>query len=277
MPHPENRRPADAFAAPGRVARPPAFPPSASQRTDAIVLVHGAWVGEWCWTPILPALRAAGRPVHAVSLRGHGARRHEAGPHITLDDHVQDLVGLVEAHDLSGITLVAHSYGGRVATRALPRLADRVRHLVYLDAHAPLTDSSGNALVQELPDPTAIADASGMVPFGEFEPDPAEFGGDDAVAWFRERVVAQSAATLRGSFHEHVDERIGRTYVHATGERSDRFRAYAAAAAADPRWNHVELPGSHWLMISHPDEIAAIILDADSTRARDHRENASCR
>jgi len=291
MPDTDDRRLTDPAT---RVERRPAFPPAPSERLDAIVLVHGAWVGEWCWTPVLPLLRASGRPVHAVSLRGHGARRHESGPHITLADHVDDLVGLVEAYDLAEITLVAHSYGGRVVTRALPRLAGRVRRLVYLDAHAPLLDGAGTAGSTDAT--TDSTHDAGMVPFGEFEPDVVEFGDDAAVRWFRERVVAQSAATLRESLDALVDETIEsieRTYVHATGDRSDRFRAYASAARADPDWRYHELAGSHWLMISHPDEVAAIILGPvtvtpdrtpdvnpddppDDTSARDRRENASC-
>ncbi len=52
------------------------LPPPIARRERAIVLVHGAWVGEWSFTPILPLLEASGRPVHLVSLTGHGSRRH---------------------------------------------------------------------------------------------------------------------------------------------------------------------------------------------------------
>ena len=44
------------------------LPPPIGRRDRAIVLVHGAWVGEWSWTPILPLLTASGRPVVNVSL-----------------------------------------------------------------------------------------------------------------------------------------------------------------------------------------------------------------
>ena len=35
-------------------------------------------------------------------------------------------------------TLVGHSYGGRVITKAWPQVATSVRRMIYLDAHAPL-------------------------------------------------------------------------------------------------------------------------------------------
>lgn len=212
--------------------------------------MHGAWVGDWCWEPILPLVRATGRDVHAVALRGHGSRRAESGPHITLGDHVTDLVDHVEAWDLDGVVLVAHSYGGRVVTRALPHLADRIRHVVYLDAHAPLIDDASG---------THVGAREGMVCFGEFPPDPVEFGSSEAVQWFMERVVAQSAATLREPWHAAIPEHVGRTYVHAIGNGPTRFTPYADAARDDPSWRYVEVACSHWLMIAQPAEIAAII------------------
>jgi hypothetical protein len=51
-----------------------------------------------------------------------------------------------------------------------------------------------------------------------------------------------------------------KTYVFATGYSPTRFGGYAAAAAADPAWDYVELPGSHWLMYSHAADVAEIIL-----------------
>jgi hypothetical protein len=53
---------------------------------------------------------------------------------------------------------------------------------------------------------------------------------------------------------------LPKTYVAATGYSPTRFAHYARAAAADPHWHYVELPGSHWLMFSHPNEVAEIIL-----------------
>lgn len=229
------------------------FPPTA--RAGAIVLVHGAWVGEWCWEPILPALQASGRRVYPVSLRGHGTRRHESGPHIALDDHVDDVVQLVETFDLESITLVGHSYGGRVITQAWTRLAQRVAQLVYLDAHAPLGEAS-------IPKATAhLETTDGMIPFSRFVPDAGEFGGAASVDWFMARTTPQSAATLIPDFTVELASTLQTTYVAATGEPNSPFAGYAAAAKADPTWHYHEVQSSHWLMVAQPDAVAAIILD----------------
>jgi pimeloyl-ACP methyl ester carboxylesterase len=233
-----------------------ALPPPPERRRRAIVLVHGAWVGEWCWSPVLPKLEAAGRPVVAVSLMGHGVRRHECGPHVTLDDHVADVAAVLEVHDLFDVTLVAHSYGGRVITAAYDRVADRVARMVFLDAHAPLAPDSGQT-------PERVAEAAangGMIPFQGYDPDPAVMGGEQGVAWFLERTVPQSFATFTSPLVGRFPTDLPKTYVFAAGYSPSRFAGYAAGARADPAWDYVELDSDHWMMFSHPDLVADIIL-----------------
>jgi pimeloyl-ACP methyl ester carboxylesterase len=220
-----------------------------------IVLVHGAWVGEWCWEPVVALLEASGRPVYAVSLTGHGRRRSESGPHVTLGDHVADVVAEFDAHDLTDATLVGHSYGGRVITKAWPQLAARVRRMIYLDAHAPLDPLDVVA-------PFA-ADGSGMIPFAEFVPDEGVLGDARTVAAFYDRLTPQSAQTLAEPFRVELPTTLDKTFVFASAERSPQFRPYAAAARHDPSWRYIEVPATHWLMYTHPREVAAIILDPD--------------
>ena len=232
------------------------LPPPLAQRDRAIVLVPGAWVGEWSWTPVLPRLAASGRPVVNVSLTGHGARAHASGPHITQADHVADVVGTITALDLQRVTLVGHSYGGRVISAASHLVADRLERLVFLDAHAPTAPDSGQT-------PERIAEAraaGGMLPFSGYDPDPAEVGGPAGVAWFLERVRPQSFATFTEPLPATLPDGVARTYVFATGYSPTRFGGYAAGARADPSWDYAELPGSHWLMFSHPAEVAEIVL-----------------
>ncbi len=101
------------------------------------VLVHGAWVGEWCYDPIIPRLEAKGHMAFAVSLTGFGRKRHLHCPNLTIRDHIRDVVEFVESRHLRDFTLVGHSYGGSVITGAWDQLRDRVRELFYLDAGTP--------------------------------------------------------------------------------------------------------------------------------------------
>lgn len=232
-------------------------PTVAEQPAGPIVLVHGAWVGEWCWEPVQRALHGSPRTVVAVSLTGHGSRSAESGPYITLDTHVDDVVAVVETADLRNITLVGHSYGGRVITRAWRRLADRVAALVYVDAHAPVGPVACTADRTHRP----AADAA-MVPFRDFHPSAELLGGEEALAAFYAGVMPQSARALDAPFFEALPADLPKTYVAATAETDRRFRPYHAGAAADPHWRYVELDATHWLLSSHADDVAAAILGA---------------
>lgn len=223
-----------------------------------IVLVHGAWAGDWCWTRVDPLLRAPGRVVHAVALTGFGSRRHHSTPHVSLTDHVDDVVNLVEAFDLADVTLVGHSYGGRVVTRAAQRLDRRLSSVVFLDAHAPIGQDAG------LPDAwfDLAGDNDGMLPFNGYDPDPADMGGEDAVAWFLDRVMPIPLACFTDPWWAPLPAHVRPTYVLATANRPSRFEGYAAAASADPAWRYAEIHAPHFLMLTEPEAVAEVVLAA---------------
>jgi pimeloyl-ACP methyl ester carboxylesterase len=232
------------------------FPPELPLRQRAIVLVHGAWVGDWSWTPLMPVLRESGRPVHDVALTGYGSRSHQLSPDITLADHVDDLVNVVETFDLLEITLVGHSYGGRVITDAYDRISDRIARAVYIDAHAPIAPDTG-----QTPERIAAAKkAGGYLPFSDYDPDPAVVGGAEGVAWFLERTRPQAFRTILSPMTGTLPRSLSKTYVLCTGYEGSRFRAYGAAAAEADDWEYLELDSDHWPMFSHTAEVAEIIL-----------------
>ena len=234
------------------------LPPPAELRQAAIVLVHGAWVGEWSWLPAIPHLQAGNRPIYNVSLTGQGARRHRGGAHVTLADHIADVVGLIDTLDLTGVTLVGHSYGGRVITAAAPHVAARLQAMVYVDAHAPSAPDAGQP-----PERTALAEANaGLLPFTGYDHDVELLPTDEARRWFLERTVAHPFQTFVADWQQPVPTGVRPTYVFATESPGTRFGGYAAGARADPAWRYRELPGPHFLMFSHPAELAEIILTA---------------
>ncbi len=76
------------------------------------------------------------------SLTGIGERAHLASPQVNLSTHVLDVVNTILYEDLTDIVLLGFSYGGMVVTGALEHVADRVAHLVYLDAFKPADGQS---------------------------------------------------------------------------------------------------------------------------------------
>ena len=112
------------------------------------VLVHGAWGGSYGFRYLRGPLREAGHEVFTPSLTGIGERVHLSSPQVNLTTHVTDVVNTILYEDLTDIVLLGYSYGGMVVTGALEHVADRVAHLVYLDAFKPadgqsLADLSG--------------------------------------------------------------------------------------------------------------------------------------
>jgi len=111
------------------------------------ILVHGAWHGGWCYRETAAALRGQGHQVFTPTLSGVGERFHQSRESITLETHVRDLAGVVEAEELDDIILVGHSYGGMVITCLADRMPERIRSLVYLDAFVP---EQGQSLIHLL-------------------------------------------------------------------------------------------------------------------------------
>ena len=94
--------------------------PSVASSGTAVVFVHGAWHGEWCWSEqFLPYFAEHGYPAHAFDLRGHGQsdgattlRRNR------IADYVADLKSVVDGLGGSPV-LIGHSMGGVVVQKYL--------------------------------------------------------------------------------------------------------------------------------------------------------------
>jgi pimeloyl-ACP methyl ester carboxylesterase len=78
------------------------------------VLVHGANLGGWCYQRVSRLLRRSGHEVHTPTLTGLGERAHLMNPSISLDTHIEDVLGLIRWEELADIVLCGHSYGGMV-------------------------------------------------------------------------------------------------------------------------------------------------------------------
>ena len=102
----------------------------------ALVLVHGAWHGGWCWSRVEAHLAASGvDEVVTPTLTGLGDRRHELTPRVGLRTHVDDVTALLDAVD-QPVVRVGHSYAGLVVREAADRRPHAVSRLVLVDGWA---------------------------------------------------------------------------------------------------------------------------------------------
>lgn len=227
------------------------------------VLVHGAWSGAHCFHKVRPLLRAAGHEVFTPSLTGIGERVHLASPQVNLSTHVRDVVNVILYEDLTDVVLLGYSYGGFVVTGALSHVAERVRHLVYLDAFVP---NDGDSVLQRagqiaLP-PITVGEVWLVPPAAREYDDPAEG------AFANPRRVGHPIAC----FLEPVrlrrpleDFAFSRTYIKATADAPDSpggqaFWAAAERAKASAAWSYHEVATNHMVPNNRPGELAELLL-----------------
>lgn len=230
-----------------------------STSTVHVVLVPGFWLGGWAWDRVVPGLEAAGLRPHAVTLPGMDAGADRAG--ITLDDHVQAVVDLVDSLD-GDVVLVGHSGGAVVVHSVVDRRPDRVRRAVYVDS-GPMRD--GVAL-----EPDATQDVA-LPGWAELEAaDTSTEGLDDAArAMVERRAVPQPVGVASAPIRLTDERRLGvPVTLICTSLSSELVQQLVAAGhlpaetAAMADVEYVDLPTGHWPMFSRPDELSAAIAAA---------------
>jgi len=225
------------------------------------VLVHGAWLGAWCWKKILPALWQGGHRAFAVTLTGVGERAHQMSASIKLQTHIDDVAAVVEAEELTHAVLVGHSYAGMVITGVADRLGERVARLVYVDAIVPRPDeswSSGHDEKTQRERRQVIARDGSLPP-----PDPAVYGltGADA-EWVKRRQTPHPATFYDDPLHfdEARFARVPRSFIDCTQPALPAIAATRQRVRQASGWRVTEIPTGHTPMISAPDAFLKALL-----------------
>jgi len=228
------------------------------------VLVHGAWHGGWCWQRVVPLLRATGHQVFTPTLTGLGERSHLASPAIDLNTHIQDIVNVLAYEDLRQVILVGHSYGGMVVTGVSEQVAERLAHIVYLDAFAPQHGQALADLVapQFRDEVQQQAQAAG----GLLPPFPVEQYGvfvEADVRWVEPKLVAQPFKTLTTPVRltNAAAAALPRTYIYCHNPAMGFFEPFAERAKAGKGWRYRELATGHDAMVTMPRELTALLLE----------------
>ena len=227
-----------------------------------VVFIHGAFSrdGAWWWAPTAALLERSGIASAAVALPScgeTGIAPTGAGPGLHEDAAATTAV----LDDGGPAILVAHSYGGMVASQAGEHPA--VRALVYITSFLP-TVGENLATLSSGPDPVPVtphADGSVSV----LEDDRAAFDArflhdvadPDLVSGAHERLCPQSSVVFGAETTAAAWKRVPSTYLVCAEERSthpDLQRAQAARATTVR-----ELPAAHFPFLSRPDLVAACI------------------
>jgi pimeloyl-ACP methyl ester carboxylesterase len=227
------------------------------------VLVHGAWHGGWCWKRLAAALQGPGVEIHTPTLTGLGERSHLASRDVSLETHIQDVLGTIESERLDDVILVGHSYAGVVVTGVADRVPQRISRLVYLDAMVPksgqsLYDTAGPAFRERIESAVKAQGEGWYIPLptaermGLFEQDDIDFVMPRLVP-HPARTFAE-AVTLKSPWGKPVR----RSYINCIGKSTPGGPRSSQAAGID---DYHEISTGHDAMVTMPLELVMLLRD----------------
>ena len=216
------------------------------------MLVHGAYADGSSWADVIPLLLDAGLKVTAVQ-----------NPLTSLAD---DVAATRRALDLAEgpVVLAAHSWAGTVITEA--GLHDKVSALVYIAARAPDAGEDYAALAGRFPAAPASAGLTFTDGYGRLsdeafltdftngvDPERAQVllavQGPVSDALFPSRTTVAAWRTRPTYYSISKDDRT-------TSPELERFLADRMKART------IELESGHLAMVTHPRQVADLILEA---------------
>lgn len=217
-----------------------------------VVLVHGLFADGSSWSEVIPLLQEKGLNVTSVQ-----------NPLTSLPDAVAEANRVLDRQD-GPTVLVGHSFSGMIVTDA--GVHPKVSALVYIAARAPDAGEDYAALAAKYPKPPASA---GIVFDGDEgrlseEAFLRDFAGDLPPARARVYYAVQQPfhkALLTGRTTNAAWRSKPSFYAVSKQDRTinpdlERFMAKRMGATT------IELESSHVSLISHPREVARLILDA---------------
>src|SRR2546426_6441725 len=234
-------------------SQPSAAADNSARRVSNVVLVHGAWADGSSWAKVIPLLEKAG--LNAVAVQN---------PLTSLADDVAATKRAIARLD-GQIILVGHSYGGAVISEG--GNDPKVVGLVYVAAFAPDVGEAVGELGKEFPPAPGGADlrpdAGGVLTMttkGVLE----NFAQDLPLAE-RKLLAATPGPTNGAAFGAKLTNAARETKrAWRAGAAHDRMippdleRKFAKAMNAKT----ITLPSSHVPMLSHPGEVAKLIIEA---------------
>lgn len=273
------------------------------EKRQNFLLVHGSFHNSAHWAALATQLRGAGHRVSTIDLPGFGvnailpasyaaqdlaALATEVSPvaNVTAESMVQAVVDQIQQQFVDGpVTVVGHSFGGAIITKASEQVPAQIRRLVYLSALCPSvlksvaemffapenSTASGGIFVADL----AVVAAARINPKSV---DPGyleklrdayynDMSLDAALPLIRlltpDTPLGAALADLRGT----VDKwgKIPRTYVRTTLDHSvtptlqDRLIADADSTTPQNKFDVRTLNASHGSFASMPQQLAQIL------------------
>jgi pimeloyl-ACP methyl ester carboxylesterase len=217
-----------------------------------VVLVHGAYADGSCWSEVIGRLQKAGLRATAVQ---HPLTTLEAGVEAT-----RRALALQDGPTV----LVGHSFAGMIVSEA--GVDPKVLSLVYVAARAPDAGEDYTALAKTYPTPPATAGLVWSQGYGRLDEEAflRDFAGDIPAARARILYAVQGPVSdklFAGKTTQAAWRSKPSWYAVSTEDRTinpdlERFMAKRMKAKT------IEVKASHLSLISHPETITKLILEA---------------
>ena len=240
------------------------------------ILVHGMFMGGWCWEPLARELQARGHKTLAPDLLGCGSDR-TAPAQVTLQGWADQIAELAAGAG-EPVVLVGHSRGGLVIGEAAETAPDQIALLVYVTALM-------------LPNGRSAVELGGLLPDGmpapALQPAPGPDGmslvappgvrellfsqcSPEAADWAHARIGPEPLMPLMTKARLTPDRwgRIPRVYIEALADRTVPISVQRAMIAANPPSQVVSIEADHMLILSHAAELADRLDEAARTCGR---------
>src|ERR1700758_1598905 len=228
-----------------------------SPKTKNVVFVHGLFADGSSWSKIIPRLQEKG--INCTSVQNPLTSLQEAS------DAARRAIALQPGPTV----LVGHSFSGMIVTEV--GVDPKLTALVYVAARAPDAGEDYTALAKKFPTPPASAGVVFNEEWGQLAEEAflRDFAGD--LPKEEARVLYAVQQPFKKSLNtDKTTNAAWRTkptfYAVSTEDRTinpdlERFMAKRMGAKT------IEVKSSHLSLISHPDEITDLILEAAGQQA----------
>lgn len=249
---------------------------------EPVLLLHGFPQSYDAWQPITPLLTAAGLRVIAPDQRGYSPDARPDGVEAyTIEHLVDDVIGILDAYDVTQAHVVGHDWGASVAWALAAHHPDRVATLTAVSVphlaafgHALATDPdqrSRSRYISAFREPGRAEEAlladdgrrframfAGHVPEALVDAHWRRHGSGGGLTatlnWYRAMTPAMSdlpAVTVPTTFvWSNGDDFLGRTGAEACG----------GYVTADYRFTELD-DVSHWIPEEAPEQLARQVID----------------
>lgn len=228
------------------------------------VLVHGGFLGGWCWKKVKKILEAQGHEVYTPTLTGLGEREHLNSELVSIDLHIQDLKNHIFFENLHSVILVGHSYAGLIISAVASQLNDRIKQIIYLDALVPDNGDSlltlvdiklANFFISQVKD----KGFGSLVP--AFEIKKEEFAYPIDIDWFNERLTPQLLKSFEQKiyFNSTILYKIPKIFIHCS-KNLDTTLQRMKIKAQKSGMHYFEIATNHFPMINNPQELSDLLV-----------------